>query len=110
MADWPSVGTPNAIREGSYRPQIRTDKEANYIQVRPGSTRTRKRWVLSWVAMSEVNYSTLKTFFDSYQGSSFNWTHPITSTVYVAVFVESIIAASWVAPGYWAIDIEIEEL
>lgn len=110
MADWPSISNPDIFEEESYKPSIRTEFEGNYVQERALSTRVRRRWKLGWTKLTDANYSTLKTFFGTNKGTFFNWTHYLSSTVYVSIFSDNGLKATWASPGFWRVEANIEEL
>ncbi len=113
MAEWPSMlPTPDwDTGDEFYKPQIRQEFEANYVQSRPTATRGRGRWDLKWGRMLESEYQALKTFFNTYQGCSFTWTHPVAGTTHTCVFSANSIKSKWGGPGQWKdVECPIEEL
>lgn len=113
MPNWPSIANPSkGFDEEYYLPQAKSEFEANYVQTRKIATRGRHQFALVWNQMSETDYQTLKTFFDTNQGSSFTWTHPISGTSYTCVFSgDSIKSKPGVYPGYRTnVSCPIEEL
>lgn len=112
MADWPGISPPSedGFEETTYKPKVRTETEANYTIVRPKVSRARKRWKLSWPLMTEADYQLLDAFFNQYQGSSFTWQHPVTSTNYTCVFSGDSLTSSFVVTGYRSVSCDIEEL
>ena len=109
MANWPSIAAPNSLTESIIKKAHRSDSELGYIQSRAVWTGSKKSFELGWNGMSTVDKAFLETFFDSNQGSSFTWTHPITSTSYTCLFTGDNLSFEFVAPGYWALTITIEE-
>jgi hypothetical protein len=107
---WPSTlpAPLYGIKEESYLPQIRTEMDANYVQSRPRSTRMRRKWTMSFV-LSEAQWATLETFFFTYLGSIFTWSHPVTATTHSCRFTGDNISNSIEIPGYRHIDLSIEE-
>ena len=84
---WPAIATCSVgAEEELYFPQIKQEFEANYVQSRKKATRNRKRWQLSWSAMTETDYQLLQAFFVANQGASFTWTHPTSGTNYTCIF------------------------
>jgi hypothetical protein len=111
MADFPSIATAQVgTTEAVYLPQVRTEFEGGYVQSRKSTTRARKRWNLYWNALSEADYQTLEAFFIANQGGSFNWTHPITSTVHVCRFSGDTLPGDPIIPGYRRVELPIEEV
>lgn len=88
MAVYPtSLPTPSIASEEAMRiPIKKTEKEGNYIQVRRTATRSRMKFTLQYNLLTYSEYSILETFFSTYQGTSFSWTHPVSAIVYNVVF------------------------
>lgn len=66
-------------------PIIKTEADGNYIRVRRKATKKRQVFDLRFVC-PHAGYDAIKAFFDSYQGKSFTWTHPITAATHTVVF------------------------
>lgn len=111
MASWPSISNPDfGLKETVYRPQVRQEFESNYVQSRPRTTRATKRWALSWAALTEADYQTLLTFFNTYQGSSFTWTHPVSAVSYTCRFSGDTLESEITLTGYRRVSLQIEEV
>lgn len=111
MATWPSISNPDfGMTEETYLPVVRTEKEANYVQIRKRTTRSRGRWNLSWKAMLEADYQSLLTFFEANQGTSFTWTHPKSAVSYTCVFSEDSLTSRIISPTRRSVNVVIEEL
>jgi len=114
LSDWPSIAAPTypmTVRE--YKPVIRTEFEGNYVISRPRTTRARKQWSLKWNTMVESDYQILEAFFNTYQGSAFNWTEPGTGTPYICRFSDDSLQSSVVTRGeeyIRSVDLNIEEV
>ena len=109
MADWPNIPAADfGTEEEVYKPQVRSEFEGGYVQSRPRTSREIRRFPLSWETMSSADYATLETFFKTYQGNSFNWTHPVTSVVYVCRFSTDSLMSIWTGPGYRSVKCPIE--
>lgn len=101
MANWPTLPSPDTgTEEEFYKPQRKIEFEANYIQSAPKATRGRRRFPLSWELMTETEYQTLETFFNTYQGTSFTYTHPIRATSHTCVFSADSIKHRWRSGGW----------
>jgi hypothetical protein len=111
---WPTTlpkPSIDAVAEEVYKPAIKTEFEANYIQNRVVVSRTRRKFPLTWNYMTEANYQTLKTFFESYQGTVFVFTHPVEGTTHNCVFSESSLKSKWYSKGWRsAVECPIEEV
>jgi hypothetical protein len=102
MNAWPSTLPPpdEGLEEEFYKPQTRTEFEANYPQVYPRASRGRRKWPLSWSLMeNESDYQALEAFFDANQGCMFTWTHPLTSAVHTCVFSADSVKSKWRSAG-----------
>lgn len=113
MGSWPStLPKPSyGFGEEFYKPQIKTEFEANYGQSRPSVTRSRRRWTLVWKMLSEANYQILRAFFDANQGGAFTWTHPASGASYSCRFSSDSIKSQLIYVG-WRSDVQcpIEEV
>ena len=90
MADWPSIRKSDWLlfKEKQKKRQIRTPFEAGYVHSRAGVTQMKREFSIGWNWLLRTDYVLLVTFFNSYQGSTFNFTHIISSTVYVVGFMD----------------------
>lgn len=94
-----------------YKPQIRTDKEANYVQVRAGASRAREKNIhLPWGKIPIAEYQTIVEFFDAHIGEAFLWTNEVTGVTYTVVFGQDTIPYEFVSYGFHKIDVYLEEL
>jgi len=111
VANWPSIANPDfGFKETVYKPQIRQEFEANYVQSRPRSTRALKRWELAWSLMPESDYQALLAFFTANQGNTFTWTHPVSGTSYTCRFSMDTLESDVVFTGWREVSVPIEEL
>ena len=101
MVAWPSTLPPpdEGIEEEVYKPQTKSEFQANYIQVYPRASRGRGRWPLAWGTMTETEYQALEVFFVANQGCMFTWPHPITSVQHTCVFSADSIKSKWRSAG-----------
>jgi hypothetical protein len=115
MNNWPSIATlpppSEGVEEDYYKPQLKNEKEGNYIQTRLRATRSRSVFPLKWNYLTEVEYQALKTFFDTNQGLIFVYTHPIEGTTHNCVFSTNSIRGAWLSAGGRAnVQCPIEEI
>ena len=66
--------------------QVTTPFESGKAQSWAKHTSMRWRFIIGWQALTQAQYATLYNFYEANIGSSFSWTHPITSTVYTVRF------------------------
>lgn len=85
---FPSLPTPSwqFFEQKPARAQLMSPFEAGMSQSRPKHTSTRWIFTIGWQALGTTDYATLVAYYDANVGSSFSWTHPITSTVYTVRF------------------------
>jgi phage-related protein len=103
----PSVG----LAEEYYKPQLRNDFEANYVQVREKSARGRNIFNLNWDSIPEAEFQAIKTFFSSHIGYAFTWTHPVTAVTHTVIFKEDTLRSEHVeAVGRRKTGTSLEEL
>lgn len=113
MADFPSIRTSDweLFKERPRKRQIRTSFEAGYIHSRSAATQMKRVFSIGWKWLLRTEYNTLVTFFDTNQGGTFNFTHPISSVVYVVGFVnDELPDAESIGVDYVAFDgLQLEE-
>jgi hypothetical protein len=90
MANFPITRKPSPqyFSQSISRPQLKSPFENGAVQSRPRATSSKILFSTGWDAITETEFQALVTFFDTYQGDTFNWTHPTTTTVYVVRFVD----------------------
>jgi hypothetical protein len=111
MATWPDIVAPSGLNEEKIKSQIKNDFESGYVSSRAKWTRSRKKFELSWDAMSSTDKATLETFFDTNLGDTFTWTHPSENAEYTVRFSEDTINADYKkgSIGYWQVSLVLEE-
>jgi hypothetical protein len=87
MATFPSTPIPR-IGSGQKTKYIvlKTSFEANYLQVRKGSTRGRKVFILNYNSITDDEFETLQSFFDANIGNLFDFVHPKSNETFVVTF------------------------
>lgn len=117
MAAWPAISAPDAdlFQQAIQKPLVRTEFESGVVQSRARATSARRRFILGWHALSNTDYETLVTFFETYQGDTFTYTHPVTSTSYTVRFSNDELpparVSGWIGgTECWALSgLELEE-
>ena len=114
MSAFPSIRTPSTIREVHQRGQIKTEFESGYVHSRARATTSRKKFVLGWSGLNETDLASVLSHFDSNLGGTFNWTHNLTSAVYVVRYSEDSIPYGYAgtdpAEGdYFRVEVALEE-
>ncbi len=89
MTDFVSIRKSDwrLFREKPRKRKLLAPFESGHQQSRAAATQTKKEFAIGWPWLLRTDYDLLVTFFETYQGSSFNFTHPITDTVYVVRFL-----------------------
>ncbi len=76
---------------------------AGYPMTRPRATSFKKEFSITYKNLTATERVILETFFDTYQGDSFNWTHPETGgATYGVAFVDDELEFEWAGPASWA--------
>jgi hypothetical protein len=112
MVNFPTIRNPkyDGIDERIIKKQVRNETEGGYTISRCRSLRSKLSWGLSWSEMPELDYQTLKTFFETYQGTIFTWTHPISLVAYSVRFVGDEVASNVPYNGSRSVQIQLEEV
>lgn len=82
MAVYPS--TPVArfqSKRGKQRGAIRTESEASYGMTRSRFTKSRAFFTLNYDNITNAEYSILESFFETYQGQTFDFVYPKEPTI-----------------------------
>lgn len=94
-----------------YKPQLKTDTEANYVLVRSLASRARERNIhLPWNKIPILEYEAIISFFDAHIGQAFAWTNEVTGVTLTVVFAQDSIPYEFVSHGFVKIDVYLEEL
>lgn len=116
MADYPTltVNCSFPLDEEIEDATVRSSSEAGYVHTRPRYTRSRKTFKVVYRCLSNTDKTTLESFVNTTarQGSTaFNWTHPLTNSVYSVRFAENGSPKySLVAPLLWDVEFIIKEV
>jgi len=91
MTDFVSIQKSDwrLFREKPKKQQVKTPFEAGYVLSRPVATLMKRNFTIGWPSMLRTDYDLLVAFFNTYQGSIFNFTHPITDVVYTVGFMDN---------------------
>lgn len=106
---WPSIQAPSfPLQEEVYKPHVRNEFEAGYVQSRPRATVAKRRWKLQWKAMNEADWTSLSSAFTSDQGSTFTWNHPVSGSYTVRYSGDSLQSTIF-ANGFRQVSVDLEE-
>ncbi|MHA1736996.1 MAG: hypothetical protein ACTSWD_00315 [Candidatus Heimdallarchaeota archaeon] len=109
--DFPSIRECTTVDQKSCRKVLRSDFSAGYVQTRPLWTRTRKKFILKWSAISSADKALLESFFDTHLGASFTWNSSLTDSVidYTVLFTDDELNFEMICKGWWTLTLELEE-
>lgn len=112
MTNWPSIINPDwdGLEETNHYPLHKTDSEAGYSITRPSALRSKLQLKLRWSAMPELDYQTLKTFFEANQGGTFSWTHPVSNETYTVRFTSDDLIGSTKSFGFRHVECALGEV
>jgi hypothetical protein len=110
-ATWPGIQLPTFGSENIVsKPALRSKSEAGYTMTRSRMTLAKERRVLRWNYISNTDFATLKTFFETNSGGSFSWTDPMTSETKEYTFSDDELKFDEAGPGYKSGTVNIEEI
>jgi hypothetical protein len=113
--DYPtlSIKPASPMPQDSQKKTLRSPPEAGYVITRGLWTRAKKTWHIDYPAMPVADYNTLLAFFEGSAGGGaeiFNWTHPITSTIYEVRFLEDKLPAEYLTFNLVSCSFNLEEV
>jgi hypothetical protein len=91
-------------------PIIKTEFEANFLQVRRQTSRVRRKFTLDYSNIKLAEFNFLCDFWKANVGIQVTFIHPQTGENIQAVIVTSTLAKRWVTPSILSCKIEIEEI
>jgi hypothetical protein len=112
MANWPSSSLSNpayGMGDDFYKPMVKSDFEAGYVQSRQIATRGRRLFPMEWPLMPESQFATLITFANSNMGSTFTMSHAVTGEAMTCRFSDGYIRSTIRSPGYREVKVNVEE-
>lgn len=110
MTAWPSIMAPSfPLDESIYKPQVRSEFEAGYVQTRPRATRERRIFKLNWLALPTADWATLDAFFVANIGGTFTWTNPEDSQSYTVRFADDSLESQIRSNGLRTVSLTLEE-
>jgi hypothetical protein len=84
--------------------------EANYLQVRRTSTRSRKAFELNYDTLTLAEFAILEDFFDANIGSIFSFTHPVELVTYQVTFASGDLEKTYKSYGIVDTKITLESI
>ena len=92
------------------KPVVKTKFDGNYAQTRPKYTKASNDFNPTYKMITEADKNTLKTFFNTNSGNSFDWTNPTDKVVYTVRFGVDRLKFKNITVGYYSVDIPLEEV
>ena len=93
---------------------IRSPQASGYEQTRPRTTRARRNFGVNYIALPDVDTALVRTFEQTTLrngADAFQWTHPITSTVYTVRLTAPIkYSRAFQATGISTVSIKLREV
>lgn len=112
MAVFPSLSKlpTQSYTETFTKPSIRTPFDGNYEQTRPKFTRSTKTFDVNFKFLTPTDKSTLQTFFNTYNGESFDWTNPLDSVTYLVRFAEDMLVFKNQGADRFSLSLKLQEV
>lgn len=111
--DFPAITKPSSRQRTVSRPQIKSEFEAGYAQIRARGTRVKRSWTLSWNLMSLADWDMLVAHFTTNTGDSFTISKEMLfeSKDYVVMYsIDEIAGKSTSTKGRYSVEIKVEEM
>lgn len=108
---WPDIRLPGEIQETTTNPALVSDTEDGAQITRAKFTRTRRTWQLTWPAITNEHYATLREFYNSCLGSShsFSWQHPLEHVNYTVRFSGDL-TAQCSTRNFWRVIVNLAQV
>jgi len=99
------------IREMVVDSSISSPFENGMVQARPRYTRQRKKWSLSYRALTEDEKNSVSDFYNSMLGGSyyFTWVNPMTEVSHTVRFSGNL-EITQITGSYYTVSFDLEEL
>lgn len=113
MSNFPSIQLPSSRKRAVSKPQLKSEFEAGYTQIRSKATRAKHKWVLSWEFLPKADWETLKAHFIDNVGNSFTIAKEMiyeSEDVIVVYSIDELSAGSSSITGFYSIEVQVEEL
>ena len=97
----------------SERKTLKSPAEDGVVITRSLWTKTKKSWHIEYRFLPLTDYNTLLSFFENNAKGgaiNFNWTHPITSTVYEVRFLNDKLSSSHETSTIVSCNFDLEEV
>lgn len=113
--DYPTLtAVPNRdFGDNTNKVTIKSESQAGWVTTRARNTRSKEKFNVKYTDMSETDHATLKAFFEDDACGAveiFNWTHPVSSTVYEVRFKDDVLSREFLLENTWTIEFILEEV
>jgi len=97
MATFPTISLPSSLEESIRKGHIKRKFEDGTPLSRPKETRARRKFTLGWKALDQDDLDSLTAFFVANIGTTFDWTHSISSeSITVRFEKDELPKAKWI--------------
>ena len=111
MATFPTEPIPRMGSKDKKKYNVlKNEFEANYLQVRKASTRSRQMFTLEYNAISNDEFDILEAFFDANIGTIFTFVHPSTSVSYQVTFSDDNLEKKYATNELCDVSINLESI
>lgn len=110
---FPDIQKPSSRRRASSKPQLKSEFENGYTQIRSKATRPKGSWELSWEHLPIAHWEDLKLHFNEVSGDSFIISKDMiyeNEDKTVVYSIDEIKAESSNVIGHYGVEIKVEEL
>lgn len=106
---YPTLNPRYGVKESTIGKTVKAEFDGNYVQQRPKTTRTRKKFEIEYL-LTQSEFNTFDTFFKDNLGYSFSFVHPSTLATYTVRFGTDSIDATYLYDDLIKISVVLEEL
>ena len=109
MATYPSAPAFRLdSKESVYRPIQKSSFEGNYLQVRPISSRARRKFLLNYPNITYAEYQVLEAFFIAHIGEIIDFIHPKTGITYQVTISSETLEMTYTSASFVNTSLELE--
>ncbi|SDU26598.1 hypothetical protein [Desulfobacula phenolica] len=110
MANFPDIAVCSGFTEADIGNRLMETSSAGYTMIRGRGTAVKKEFILDWKLMTSADKNTLQSFFNTYYGQSFIFTHPETGIDYTVCFQEDKLNFKYKAKNRWLLTLKLKEM
>lgn len=112
MANFPTIQLPSSRKRVISKPQVKSDFESGYAQIRSRGTRAKRKWTLKWDHLNISDWKILEQHFIDNSGDLFLISKEMLfeqSDFTVMYSIDEITAESSNIIGHYSVEIQVEE-